>query len=284
MGGKALPAGVGLVPVKGKQHLHLQRYPIPRAPAVALAEDLVQALRALRAQDDSAYPLTLSDLIRRVPSPADTDLLKKAVAVPVFKEAVLLAVKPAADALAETPVALAEDADRLADSPVLLTAALKRARRDDAQIFQPSDLAKQVVPALKKPLAASVNRRAEARSLPPGIGCLFQKKGKPWLFLLSDIPGTHSAAAVEDFARQFDAAFHRLDQQQGSHNHVSLVDLRKALPVDRHTFDAGLQALRREGRYGLSAAEGGAGITAAEQDAAITEHGTYLLYVSRKLP
>src|SRR5579884_367023 len=39
-----LPPGVGLVSVKEKQHLHLQRYSIPRPPEEVLAEDLVRAL------------------------------------------------------------------------------------------------------------------------------------------------------------------------------------------------------------------------------------------------
>ena len=61
------------------------------------------------------------------------------------------------------------------------------------------------------------------------------------------------------------------------------MDLRRALPFDRATFDAGLDALRRAGRYTLSAAEGRYGITPEEQEAGIVEDGTLLLYVSRKL-
>jgi hypothetical protein len=61
------------------------------------------------------------------------------------------------------------------------------------------------------------------------------------------------------------------------------VDLRRALPVDRRTFDTGLEDLRRTGRYILSAAEGRHGISAEEQEAGIHEYGSLLLYVSRAL-
>jgi hypothetical protein len=54
------------------------------------------------------------------------------------------------------------------------------------------------------------------------------------------------------------------------------------LPVERTTFDAGLEELRRAGRYTLSGAEGRHGVSDAERDAGICEVGTLLLYVSRK--
>jgi hypothetical protein len=86
-----------------------------------------------------------------------------------------------------------------------------------------------------------------------------------------------------DFAKAFDEAFRRLDVQKGSHNFVSLVDLRQELPIDRQTFDSELTNLRLAGRYTLSAAEGRDGISPQEREAAIPEGGTVLLYVSRKL-
>jgi hypothetical protein len=63
---------------------------------------------------------------------------------------------------------------------------------------------------------------------------------------------------------------------------VSLVELRRALPVDRDTFDRGLQELRRAGRFGLSAAEGRHGLSQEEREAAIQEHGAVLLFVARR--
>jgi hypothetical protein len=86
-----------------------------------------------------------------------------------------------------------------------------------------------------------------------------------------------------DFARAFDEAFERLDRAAGAHNYVSLVDLRRAVPVDRQTFDTALGDLRRAGRYTLSAAEGRHGVRPEEREAGIVEDGAVLLYVSRRL-
>jgi hypothetical protein len=85
-----------------------------------------------------------------------------------------------------------------------------------------------------------------------------------------------------DFERVFGEAFERLDQERGSHNLVSLVGLRQAVPVERALFDERFQQLRREGRYSLSAAEGRHGVSAEEREAGFTENGTLLLYVSRR--
>jgi hypothetical protein len=78
--------------------------------------------------------------------------------------------------------------------------------------------------------------------------------------------------------------FERLNREKGSHNFVSLVDLRRALPMDCAAFDAALQELRRAGRYTLSGAEGRHGLTPDERAAGISEQGTLLLYVSRRTP
>jgi hypothetical protein len=86
-----------------------------------------------------------------------------------------------------------------------------------------------------------------------------------------------------NFNQRFDAAFTRLDRDQGGHNFVSLIAIRKALAdVSRDTFDAGLQALRLAGRFTLSAAEGRHGLTVEERNAGIVEDGTLLLYVSKR--
>jgi hypothetical protein len=70
------------------------------------------------------------------------------------------------------------------------------------------------------------------------------------------VPKPPALAPPQDFARLFEEAFDRFDRERGSHNLVSLVGLRRALPVGRAAFDAELQRLRRAGRYSLSAAEG----------------------------
>jgi hypothetical protein len=148
--------------------------------------------------------------------------------------------------------------------------------------------------------AAKLGRRLSAGLLPPGLGSLLQGKDKYILFLLGDVRGAAepqphevstecSTEAASDscqpdaaFGRSFDEAFQRIERQRG-HNFVSLVDLRRAVPVDRHAFDAGLEVLRRAGRFTLSGAEGRDGLVPEQREAGIEEDGSLLLYVSRRL-
>ena len=89
--------------------------------------------------------------------------------------------------------------------------------------------------------------------------------------------------APTDFASSFAKAFARLDKAAGGYNFVSLVDLRRELPgFTREAFDRGLQQLRRDWVYSLSAAEGRNGTTPEERSAGIVEDGHLLLYVSRR--
>ena len=121
---------------------------------------------------------------------------------------------------------------------------------------------------------------------------------KPHLFLLEDVhhgrrlerpapartPVPSNVSPPADFARAFDEAFQRLNHHHGSHNFVSLVEMRRALPMGRDQFDAELRKLRVAGRYTLSGAEGRHGLSPEDREAGITEDGSLLLYVSRKLP
>jgi hypothetical protein len=77
-------------------------------------------------------------------------------------------------------------------------------------------------------------------------------------------------------------AFGRIDRAKGSHNLVSLVELRREVPVDRLIFDGALEQLRRAGRFSLTGAEGRHGISPEEREAAIPEDGALLLFVSRR--
>ncbi|MGO8748516.1 MAG: hypothetical protein ACLQNE_21280 [Thermoguttaceae bacterium] len=98
-------------------------------------------------------------------------------------------------------------------------------------------------------------------------------------------PNTASVCPAEDFAAAFDTAFGRLDRRDGSHNFVSLVDLRRALDAwPREAFDGGLRGLRVDGRFDLAGAENLGGLRAEEREAGILEAGSLLLYVSRKQP
>jgi hypothetical protein len=195
------------------------------------------------------------------------------------------------------PVALQEDRDKLVMSPLLwsfvLTPTSKGRSAKKSEAFAIKDVQKRVIPDLREPIAAATDR-----VLPPGVGWLWLA-GKRLYFLLKDVHGSPAlpsqspAAEVKasdgrgsraDFALAFQDAFDRLDRHHGSHNFVSLVDLRRGIPCDRPTFDAELHKLRLAGRYTLSAAEGRHGITPEERQAGISEEGSLLLFVSRKTP
>lgn len=285
-----LPPGVAVVTVKKKLHLHLQRYPLPRKPEEVLAEELVKVLGAHRQLGARAYPTSLARLIEITRPGADNKLVDKAMKHAIFKDAVVLSMnikkQPGA------PVALAQDKGRLADSPQLLEMAMRQTRSETDQLLSPAKLKAKVDRQIQKAFEESIKRRASDGQLPPGIGRLMQKK-KPLLFLIGDIVSGNAECSgreqapqtrpATDFARAFDDAFQRLEKEGRSHNFVSLLDLRCALPFDSQAFNAGLHELRRAGRYTLSAAEGRHGISAEEQQAGIIEDGALLLYVSRKL-
>src|SRR5438876_984840 len=84
--------------------------------AAELAEKMVQALRAQRDLGGDAYPLTLKVLVERADPQADADLRAKAIKHKTFTSQVVLAQKKNPD----TPLALADDIERLANSRLLL--------------------------------------------------------------------------------------------------------------------------------------------------------------------
>ena len=182
-------------------------------------------------------------------------------------------------------------------SPALLEHALKAVRKPDHQAVPLTDLKKKIAKPLQAAFEAAVVARVAAGAPPsPAVGRLYVKK-KPHFFLLCDVgvsaagggrqPPDEGADAPRpptpvDFAALFDAAFDRLDRQKGSHNLVSLLDLRPAVAAGRAAFDAGLQQLRRAGRYTLSTAEGRHGVSPEERTAGLVEEGALLLFVSKK--
>lgn len=290
IGEDRLPATVGVVVVRGKPHLFLRRFQPPKPPAEELAEQLVHQLHVLRRENDGRYPPTLTELAQVVGA-ADVALLQQAVAEKTFKAAIVLSSAGKAGA----PVALAADRERLAGSPRLLEFLLVAARTPETQAFPVAGLKKPLARNLAPLFQDAVSRLVRDGSLPPSVGWI-AIKNTPHLFLLSDVQGGRPASApalaladrkpvspaAQDPGRTFDDFFDRLDRQEGSHNFISLVELRRALPWDRSIFDAELNRLRRAGYYTLSAAEGRHGVSPAEQEAAIHEEGAMLLFVSRR--
>ncbi|MBV9126108.1 MAG: hypothetical protein JO112_22375 [Planctomycetes bacterium] len=291
----ALPDGVGFLFVRKKPSLFLRRWPPPpppKKPEVELAEKLVQILSARQG------PIKVSQLLALAGIEADAGLVKKTLASKVFKDRALLLLPKAPDSLA----ALVDEAVQLAGHPLVLEAVLEAARTERIQAFSPADLKKKLLPSLQSAFEEAVRRQMETETLPPTVGWLGLKSGKV-LFQIRDVhaggqvpgptpPAVPVAPAQEErpagsmaaahFAAAFDEAFDRLDRQAGSHNFVSLVDLRRAVPVDRTTFDAELRQLRLADRYTLSAAEGRHGISTEEREAGLPEEGALLLFVSRR--
>jgi hypothetical protein len=299
-----LPPTVGIVQVKKTTKLYLRRMPPPpppKPPAEVLSESLLSLLQRQRRLGAEAYPLPLQRLIERAAPRASAALVKKALATEPFCTQALIVQrnKP------EAPVALATDRELLLASPDLLEFTLASARTATKQAFAIGELKKKLIHELQQPFEVALNQQLETAGLPASVGWIWQRK--KLLFLVSDLNGGQGVQIREaappvsrqpeqptapplanappaDFAKAFDEAFYWLDRRGGSHNFVSLVDLRRALPFDRDTFDGELRRLRRANRYLLSAAEGRHGLSPEERQAGITEDGTLLLFVSRRSP
>jgi hypothetical protein len=302
----SLPATVGVAKVGNRAHLYLECFPPPpppppkKKPAEELSEKLVQVLHEQRERGDDAYPLPLDRLYELTATTATATVRKQALGKEPFRSQAMLVLPKRADSL----VALVADRSRLLASPRLLHGILEATRTADNQAVAAADLVKKLPKNLQIEFRDLLHRQVNERSLPQGIGVLLSKK-KPLLFLLADInavsssrtsPPTPLEKAVGgegsqdkvpppsqiDFSALFEEAFARLDCERGGHNHVSLVDLRRAVPVERAVFDAGLHRLRHAGRYSLSAAEGRHGLSDEERDAGLYEDGSLLLFVSRR--
>jgi hypothetical protein len=273
----ALPPEAASQTVRGKWYLYLKRLP---PPVLGLSERLVGVLKEQRGRGAGAYPVPLGRLVEMAGA-APAALVKKALAADPFRSRAVVALARRPDA----PVALATDCDTLAASPLLLQVVLNAARTADNQAIGLADLKKKLVKPLQQAFEAALVQHITEGTLPAGVGCLRIKK-RPHLFLFADLgapaPAPPAPAPPADFARRFAEAFDRLDRARGSHNLVSLVGLRRELPVDRAAFDVELQRLRRAGFYSLSAAEGRHGISTEEREAAIPEDGSLLLFVSRR--
>ncbi|HZY86890.1 MAG TPA: hypothetical protein VFE78_18800 [Gemmataceae bacterium] len=144
---------------------------------VTLAGKLLELLRRQRAGGE--YPLSVARLAVLAGPDVTAEQALKALSGKAFVPHVALGQKkdPAA------PLALAEDADRLAASPRLLDFALNRACTPPAKPLQP--LAK-VVGQVEKPLRpvfeAALRRRLEEGALPPEAASQ-EVRGKPLLYL-----------------------------------------------------------------------------------------------------
>jgi hypothetical protein len=306
------PTGVGAQRIKGKPHLYLDAFPPPPPP---LPERLLAALcgpppeggwtvrrlagpqatdadvaRALRDKAVKAALVVALPGDPDSPAAAAADAPRLAASPALLERALAAARKP--DHQAVTLADLGKPLDKRL-RPAFAAAAQHAAathtlppavgclRIKKAPHFF---LVADVLPMRKEGTTGPVVARSPDRATSPDrrSPAVLETFGQPaWPGQETGPQQTETGPQLE-FARLFDEAFARLDRERGAHNLVSLVGLRRALPLPREAFDDGLRRLRREGRYSLSAAEGRHGLSAEEREAGLSEDGALLLYVSRR--
>lgn len=143
-----------------------------------LAEKLVRALEAQRARGDGAYPLTLKRLGELADSQATSEQLRKALGKKPCKERVVVGQKKNDAA----PAALAEDADRLAGSTMLLEFVLEQVCTAEKPVVSLASAKAKVDGKLRPMFEREVNRRAADDTLPSSVGSV-TVRGKPHLYL-----------------------------------------------------------------------------------------------------
>ena len=150
--------------------------PKPDAAAV-LAGKMIETLERLRDRGGDAYPPTLSHLAALADPQAPPTLAAKAIKKKPFADRLLAAAKHP-----ESPVALAEDADRLADDPRLIEFTLSLLCTPEKRLHPPAKLVTKVDKALKPAFAAALQRRIAEKTLPETVGVV-EVRGKPQLYL-----------------------------------------------------------------------------------------------------
>lgn len=270
----------------------------PRAEVV-LAENLVKVLTSQKALGGTSYPSTWSRLIELTDAQATQAVRAKAKLMEPYRSRVVVSFN-ASDA----PLALTGDEALLGDSPPLLSMVLATVRTNDNQAVDVSKLVthKGLHPTVKPYFQTSIERQIAERRLPAGTGAL--KIGKKWyLFRWDDVIGTNPEIAVSrsvipmpsaatdapprivdsaQFARDFDAAFEKLDGTLGLRNYASLVDLRPALAqYPSEVFEKEVLKLRQVGHYSLSVAEGRFGLSDEERAACLIVNNVQHLLVHK---
>src|SRR5438128_1164995 len=131
-------------------------------PVVLLAEQLVASLRAARDQGGQDYPLTLQRLGALVQTDAPAEVRARAFKHRSFTAQVSLAQKKHPD----SPVALADDSQRLADSPLLLGWLLDQSCTPEAPAVALDKLARKVDAPLRAAFLAAVHQQVADGTLP----------------------------------------------------------------------------------------------------------------------
>ena len=183
------PAGT-----KSKPDLLLRDARFPRAERL-LSAQLVKTLEGQKVIGGSAYPLTWNRLVELSGSKADPTLLQKATTVEPFSGRVLVAVP----ALADSPVALVDDAAELAASAATLDAALSLLVNEENQAVATDKLVavKGLNLLLKGHFLTAVERFVSTRQWPPGFAAL--KLSSKWhIFRMKDLSATPIAVSAPE--------------------------------------------------------------------------------------
>src|SRR5262245_2956890 len=142
--------------------------------AAQLAERLVQVLDAQRRLGPDSYPLTLRRLAELTDPAAPADQVVKALKKKPFADRAIAAHAKNLDA----PVALAEDADRLAASPLLLEFVLDSACTPARPTCELAKLKTKVPIKLRPSFEAALQRHIAENTLPPTAAVLTLQSGK----------------------------------------------------------------------------------------------------------
>lgn len=253
------------------------------------AEKMRRVLESQRQLGGDAYPVPLQRLLELAELPTNLKTFKadKTMISALGTRANAFATQP------DNPVALQEDLQSFVASPVLLNFVLRLVHTKTMHCHSVATLKNKLASSVQKAFQAVVTAQMQQNTLPPHIGWISDKT--PKLFFVEDL---HIAAGVPasapqppvaapapsadpaEFPARFAAAFEKFDKAGGSHNFVSLVDLRRELAeFSREVFDAELRKLRIARTFTLSAAEGRHGITQEMQAAGILEGDSLLVYV-----
>src|SRR5262245_18824987 len=147
-------------------------------PVVLLAEQVVAALRAARDRAGRDYPLTLERLARLTPTGNLAEVRARAFKHKSFTAHVCLVQKKHPD----SPVALAEDSEHLASSPLVLGWLLDQLCTPEAPAVALDKLARKVDAPIRESFREAVLRQVADGTLPDFTG-VTTIKNKPHLFL-----------------------------------------------------------------------------------------------------
>ncbi len=162
-----------------------------------LVEKLLQGLEAQRQFGSEAYPLSLQRLVELTNPQAPAELVEKVLGNKSFKDRTVVSQKKNLAA----PVALIEDLDQLASSPLLLEFLLEQLCSPEHPTCPPSKLKTKVETKLKKPLEVAIARQIRDNTLPLAVNFRLEKS-KPVLFLRRIPPPPPPKKARRNSGRQ----------------------------------------------------------------------------------